>query len=184
MILFLPVTMRAILKAASLASVPLVAKKNFSRPAGRTSSSLALSRARAVGGVDRPDEGQFARLLGDGLRPRARFLWPRLTHMSCAREIEIALARAVGEPAALGIGDVERLPRLLEAPRAVVGLPRDVADLVGVKLRANEIFGHAAPRSEIFLILRQGTELLKPPSLLVVFGSSALGAIPLETVER
>ena len=47
MILLFPVTMRAILKAASLASVPLVAKKNLSSPAGRTSSSFALSRARA-----------------------------------------------------------------------------------------------------------------------------------------
>ncbi len=48
MILDLPVTMRAILKAASLASVPLVAKKNFSIPLGRTSRSFELRRAREV----------------------------------------------------------------------------------------------------------------------------------------
>ncbi len=48
MILLLPVYILAILNAASFASVPLVAKKNFSSPAGNTSSSLALSFARAV----------------------------------------------------------------------------------------------------------------------------------------
>ena len=48
MILVLPVYMRAILKAASLASVPLVVKKNFSRPVGSTSSSSLLSSARVV----------------------------------------------------------------------------------------------------------------------------------------
>ena len=48
MILFLPVNMRAILKAASLASVPLVVKKNLVRPAGRTSRSFSLRRARAL----------------------------------------------------------------------------------------------------------------------------------------
>ena len=37
-------------------------------------------------------------------------------------EVQIALARAVGEPAAFGVGDVQRLPRFLEAPRAEVGL--------------------------------------------------------------
>jgi hypothetical protein len=46
-------------------------------------------------------------------------------------EIEVALARAIGKPAALCIGDGERLPALLEAPGAVVRLARDSGNLFG-----------------------------------------------------
>ena len=48
MILCLPVYMRAILIAASLASVPEVVKKNFDKPLGNTCSSSLVSSARAV----------------------------------------------------------------------------------------------------------------------------------------
>ena len=48
MILDLPVYMRAILKAASLASVPEVVKKKRLRFAGRTSSRSLESSARGV----------------------------------------------------------------------------------------------------------------------------------------
>ena len=46
MILYFPVTRRAILKAASFASVPLVVKKNFSSPLGMTSRRSFASSAR------------------------------------------------------------------------------------------------------------------------------------------
>jgi hypothetical protein len=47
MILVFPVTIRAILNAASFASVPEVAKKNLSNPFGNTSSKSLLNSARA-----------------------------------------------------------------------------------------------------------------------------------------
>ena len=131
MILFLPVYMRAILKAASLASVPLVAKKNLSRPSGSTSRSLALRRGARVGGVAGRDVGQFAGLLGDGLDD-AGILVAEVDAHELRAEVEVALAGAVSEPAALGVGDVERLPGLLEAPGAVVGLARKFAICSGL----------------------------------------------------
>ena len=76
MILVLPVYMRAILKAASLASVPLVAKKNLFSPSGSTSRSLALRRARAVGGVAGRDVGQVRAPAGQ---------WPQRRADSCGR---------------------------------------------------------------------------------------------------
>ena len=54
-------------------------------------------------------------------------------------EVEIALAGAVGEPAAFGIGDMERLPGFLEPPGAVVGLARDGGDLLGGELRGRVV---------------------------------------------
>ena len=54
MILLLPVYMRAILTAASLASVPEVVKKNLLSPSGRTSRSNSLSSARTS--VAKPGE--------------------------------------------------------------------------------------------------------------------------------
>jgi hypothetical protein len=53
------------------------------------------------------------------------FFVPQVHAHQLRAEIEIALARAIGEPAAFGIGNMQRLPAFLKAPCAVVGLPRD-----------------------------------------------------------
>ena len=105
MILVLPVNMRAILKAASLASVPLVAKKNFSKSLGQHFKQLGAQPRAGCGGVAGSDVGQFARLLGDGLND-ARILVAEIDAHQLRAEIEVALARAVSEPAAFGIGNV------------------------------------------------------------------------------
>ena len=83
MILFFPVYIRAILKAASLASVPLVAKKNFSSPAGNTSSSFALNLARADVAYTGPINASSLACSAMDSTTRG-FLCPRLTHISCA----------------------------------------------------------------------------------------------------
>src|SRR4029077_20381878 len=59
---------------------------------------------------------------------------------------EIALARAVRNPATFGVCDVERLPGLLESPRAVVGLTRQVRDLFCAEFGMCNGVGHAEPR--------------------------------------
>jgi len=74
--------------------------------------------------------GQLTRLFGVGLDD-ARVLVAEVHAHQLRAEVEIALARAVSEPAALGIGDGERLPAFLEAPGAVVCLARDGGNLFG-----------------------------------------------------
>ncbi len=141
MILVLPVYMRAILKAASLASVPLVAKKNFSSPCGKDFEELCAEAGARGGRVAGRDIGQFARLLGDGLDD-ARILVAEVDAHQLRGEVEIALARAVGEPAALGIDDVHRFPGLLEAPSAVVELAGEAGDFFGGQLRHDKRVAH------------------------------------------
>jgi hypothetical protein len=46
-------------------------------------------------------------------------------------EVQIALACAVDDVAALGVDDVHRVPVFLEAPGAVVVLPGEIDDLLG-----------------------------------------------------
>jgi hypothetical protein len=117
--------MRAILKAASLASVPLVVKKNLFRPFGQNFEEL-LAQARArVGGVAGRGIGQSSRACSAMASTTRRVFVAEVDAHELRGEIEIALARAIGEPAAFGVGDVQRLPGLLEAPGAVVGLARD-----------------------------------------------------------
>ena len=90
-----------------------------------------LAQARAgVGGVAGRGIAKLARLFGDGLDDARIFVAEVDAHQLRA-EIEVALACAIGEPAALGIGDGERLPAFLEAPGAVVGLARDGGNLFG-----------------------------------------------------
>ena len=89
----------------------------------------------------RADVGQLARLLGDGLDD-ARVLVAEVDAHQLRGEVEVALAGAVGELAALGVDDVQRLPGLLEAPGAVVGLARDGGDLFGCESLKLGCFGH------------------------------------------
>ena len=62
---------------------------------------------------------KFAGLLGDGLHD-AGILVAEVDAHKLRAEVEIALARAVNEPATFGVGDVQRLPGLLKPPGAVV----------------------------------------------------------------
>ncbi len=91
--------------------------------------------------VTRCDVGQFARLLRDRFND-ARIFVAEIDAHQLRAEVEIALACAVGEPAAFGIGDIERLPGLLESPCAVVGLAGDVDDLFGRKLGCSRRVAH------------------------------------------
>src|SRR4029077_11774125 len=85
MIFVLPVTMRAILNAASLASVPEVAKKNLFKPRGRTSINSFASSARTSVAYPGPTNASFSACsLIESMT--ARFLWPSVTHMSCAEK--------------------------------------------------------------------------------------------------
>ena len=86
------------------------------------------ARRRRIAGRD---IGQFPRLLGDRL-DHPRVLMAQVYAHQLRRKIEIAPARAVGEPAAFRVHDVQRFPRVLESPRAVVGLARDLRDWVRV----------------------------------------------------
>ena len=70
MIFVLPVYMRAILKAASLASVPEVVKKNLLNPFGSISTKSCDSSARAVGGIARHGIAQLLRLRRNGVDNR------------------------------------------------------------------------------------------------------------------
>ena len=52
-------------------------------------------------------------------------------YADAGNEIEVAAPRTVSEPAAFSIGNMERLPTLLEAPGAKVVLPGDGGNLLG-----------------------------------------------------
>ena len=83
MIFVLPVYIRAILNAASFASVPDVVKKNFVSPSGNTSSSNWLSSARASVAYA-GDAYTSASACSAIARITAGFLCPKFTHISCA----------------------------------------------------------------------------------------------------
>ena len=99
-------------------------EEEFVQSLGQHFEQLRAEAGAGRGGVAGRDIGKLARLLGDGLDD-ARILVAEVDAHQLRAEIEIALARAVSEPAAFGIGNVQRLPAFLEAPGAVVGLPRD-----------------------------------------------------------
>ncbi len=124
-----------------MASVPLVAKKNLFDPFGEDFEQLGAEARARRGGVAGRGIAKLARLLGDGLDD-ARVLVAEVDAHKLRAEVEIALARAVGEPAAFGVGDVQRLPGLLEAPGAVVGLARDGGNLLGRKHCGRGSFNH------------------------------------------
>ena len=84
---------------------------------------LAEPRARR-GGIAWGYVGKLAGLLGN----RFHHAWILVTEVDAhqlRREIEIAAACAIGKPAAFGVGNIHWLPTLLEAPGAVVRLPRN-----------------------------------------------------------
>ena len=62
-----------------------------------------------AGGMAGRDVGQLARLLGDGLN-HAWILVPQVYAHQLRAEVEVPLARAIDEPAAFGVGNVQRLP--------------------------------------------------------------------------
>ena len=91
MILVLPVYMRAILKAASLASVPEVVKKNlFEALRADFEQKLATSSARASW-HSRASRSELLRLLGDGVDDSLVLVAEVRAHQ-LRREVEVALA--------------------------------------------------------------------------------------------
>ena len=74
--------------------------------------------------------GEILRLLLDGVDDRLILVAKVHAHQLRA-EVEIALAVRIGDVAALGVDDVQRVPSLLEPPRSVVRLARNLHDLLG-----------------------------------------------------
>ena len=107
---------------------PAGGEEELLEPCGQHFEKLGTEPGAGFRRIYRADEGQIARLPGDRLDDGRILVAEVYAHELCA-EIEVALARAVSDPAAFGIGDVEWLPRLLEAPCAVVGLAGKAADL-------------------------------------------------------
>ncbi len=109
-------------------------EEEFVRSLGKDFKQLGAEARARGGGEAGSGIAQLARLLGDGLDD-AGILVAEVDAHELRTEVEVALACAVSEPAALGIGDVERFPGLLEAPGAVVGLARDGGNLLGGERR-------------------------------------------------
>ena len=86
--------------------------------------------------------GQLPRLLGNGF-DHTRILVAEIDAHQLRAEVEIALARAIRDPATLGVGDVERLPGFLEAPGAVVGCAGEAAGLLCGQFGTGENIAHA-----------------------------------------
>src|ERR1035437_1985975 len=84
---------------------------------------------------------QFASLLGYRL-DHACILVTQIHAHQLRTQIEVAFARAISEPAALSVGNVQLLPCLLEAPCAVVCLPRNGADLFGCECLCQATIAH------------------------------------------
>ena len=129
MILVLPVYMRAILKAASFASVPEVVKKNLFSPFGQNFEQKLRQFGACGRGVTGQSVREVLRLFRDGVDD-GLVLVPEVHAHELRGEVEIALAVGVDEVAAFGVDDVQWVPALLKAPGAVVGLASDAGPLL------------------------------------------------------
>jgi len=90
-------------------------EEKFVEAFGEDLKQFFAEAGTGVGGVAGRGIAQLARLFGDG-RDDTGILVAEVDAHQLRAEIEIALAGAIGEPAALGIDDGERLPGFLEAP--------------------------------------------------------------------
>ena len=134
MILFLPVIHAGDFEGRFVGLGAAGGEEEFVQALGKNFKQLGAEARARCGGVAGRDIAKLARLLGNGFDDAGIFVAQVDAHQLRA-EVEIALAGAVSEPAALGIGDVQRFPALLEAPGAVVGLARDGGNLLGGERR-------------------------------------------------
>ena len=109
-------------------------EKEFFYSLWKDFEELRAEAGAGSGGEAGRGVGELARLFGDGLDDAGIFV-PEIDAHELRAEVEVALACAVSEPAALGIGDMKRLPGFLKAPGAVVALARYGGNLLGCEGR-------------------------------------------------
>ncbi len=116
MILFLPGNHAGDFEGRFIGLGAAGGEEKFLYSLGKNFKQFGAEACARCGGVAGRDIAEFARLLGNGL-DHAGILVAQVDAHQLRAEVEIALAGAVSEPAALGIGDVQRFPALSGSAR-------------------------------------------------------------------